>query len=888
MSMIFGGDTKTTYAIKSAMQQYVAANRIDATSHELTQLYATSVTLGQVADFRGNMIAQIPMRVKINGKIVDEKNPIYSIFRRGAGYSDLAKRTEITMIFWGRNLLWKDRNAFNVPRKLTWINPNIYMLDVYSMHGLRGFRLMQARGYSNDLPDERYIDLEDAVYVHGIDFDDDFDGVGEAERAFLEASVEPERAQTLISTFRNMGIPAGIVQPTEGGGDMKPEERSGLAGMLRRVTEGAQNAGRTIVSARRYEWRQMQSALKDMDLSPIAREARESICFALGVPMSLIQSNSSSYAELEGLRRVWAHAWLVPRAEWYAQELTEQLGRDPFLIRAVGGDIVIEPDLDAVPFLKEDAASRVNVVNAKVMGGLMSLYDAQVAAGEKPRDEFRDLYNVPGIGVLPAAEVMNVWREKILPTPPSSFGALLGSTSSAPPQVDDAPRVLPDQPKDVEAALGVPAPQKAVSKAAYVTIPLADHDDLLVAQYKLRRALEGVDGVEWQSPATFHITLVYSEYVPDVMLQSVIAALRTQPALLQCDIEGGALGVFESGDERALCVQVHVGDEVRALQAAVYAAFDERHVPLSAYSEAAAWKPHITLAYFPREIDVPDVRVGLHAHVSKIQISRADHEHVATMTLARRLGDLAVKSKIPDAQRKELTDWRRIVARKSAAYAFETVELPGMVAAMIRMALEDGEPPGDVFDEAEAWLAGFGVKSYEDTSAAFVQEMIRIIGEGQRSEVSRQKFGGQMRSALRRYGLIAFSDGRAAEGGDIESISIDELKVFRAWQAETSAFITGFGAEIFKEGGINDAEIAIRADMWADKSLRDVRYRGAALVAPKKLKRWKRNPAKDSCDDCLARDGQVMTFEEWEQIGLPGDQRLACHGFFCGCTLEDA
>ena len=884
--MIFAGDNKIAFAMKSALQQYIASNRLDATSRELTQLYATSVTLGRVADFRGDMIKQIPMRVKVNGKVVDDTNPVYSIFKRGAGYSELAQRSEITMIFWGRNLLWKDRNAYNVPRKLTWINPNIYMLDSYSMHGLQGFRIMQAWGYDDDLPDERYIDLEDSVYMHGIDFDDDFDGVGEAERAFLEASVEPERAMTLISTFRNMGIPAGIVQPPENTGKIDPEERNALGRMLRRIAEGAANAGRTIVSSRRYEWLQMQSVLKDMDLSPIAKEARESICFALGVPMSLIQSNSSSYAELEGLRRVWAHGWLVPRAHWYAEQLTEQLGHDPFLMRAVGGVVEIEPDLDAVPFLKEDAASRVNVINTKVNGGLISLYAAQEAAGEKPRDELRDFYNLPGIGLVPLSELSNIWRDKVLP--PAATPLLPGSTTQPPAQLEDEPRVLPDQPIEADGDSDPVPAQKAANKAAYVTIPLPDHDDLMVAQYKLRRELEGIEGVTWQDPSTFHITLVYSEFVPDAMLYTLVAGLKTQPELLQCEIEGSALGIFESGDERPVFVQIDLDDGLQLLQSSAYTAFEARHVPLSEHSEAAKWKPHITLAYLPPGVDVPNVQVGFRAAVRKIEISRDDYEHVANITLARRLGNLAVKSKIPDRQHKELTDWHRIVERKGASYPFEARELPVLVAGLIRVGLDDDDDPVAVFNDAAEWLAAFGVKSYEDTRGAFVQEMIRIIGEGQRSEVSRQKFGGQMRSALRRYGLMAFADGKAQEGGDVEALTQAELRAFRAWQSETSTFISGLGSELFKEGGISEAEVALRADLWADKSLRDIFYRGAAIAAPGKLKRWRRNPQKDSCDDCKNRDGEVKSLSEWEAIGLPGDQRLGCHGFFCGCTLEDA
>jgi Phage-related protein len=235
---------------------------------------------------------------------------------------------------------------------------------------------------------------------------------------------------------------------------------------------------------------------------------------------------------------------------------------------------------------------------------------------------------------------------------------------------------------------------------------------------------------------------------------------------------------------------------------------------------------------------------------------------------------------------KELTNYLNVVRRKGREHTFTFEYLPQLIADYLQVAVADGDEFDDISTTASAILSD--VRAYEDTRAAFVKDMLRIIGAAQADESSRAKFAGSMRAAVRQHGLAAFRDGMQSEGYDPESLGKKELAAFRAWQNETSGYITAFGDELFKQGGITEAEVAARADAWANKSLRDVYYRGAALAAADKPKRWKRDPRKDSCSDCVERDGQVKTYAEWEKVGLPGDTRLACHGDHCGCELVDA
>ena len=111
--------------------------------------------------------------------------------------------------------------------------------------------------------------------------------------------------------------------------------------------------------------------------------------------------------------------------------------------------------------------------------------------------------------------------------------------------------------------------------------------------------------------------------------------------------------------------------------------------------------------------------------------------------------------------------------------------------------------------------------------------------------------------------------------------------MFRAWQQETSEYVTGFADELFKEGGITDAEVPFRVNLWANKTLDDIYYTALREAGPHVEDTWKVDPDKDHCDSCVTRNGQTKTVEEWGKIGFPRDRRLDCGGWDCGCDIWD-
>jgi len=103
------------------------------------------------------------------------------------------------------------------------------------------------------------------------------------------------------------------------------------------------------------------------------------------------------------------------------------------------------------------------------------------------------------------------------------------------------------------------------------------------------------------------------------------------------------------------------------------------------------------------------------------------------------------------------------------------------------------------------------------------------------------------------------------------------------------SYLPGFADAIANNskanGGIIEPLLE-RADMWANGYDKTLEY--AKTIVGSDLKfRWVRDPAKDSCADCIQYDGLVFYGSQWAAAGVrPKTWELACRGVNCGCGFE--
>lgn len=78
-----------------------------------------------------------------------------------------------------------------------------------------------------------------------------------------------------------------------------------------------------------------------------------------------------------------------------------------------------------------------------------------------------------------------------------------------------------------------------------------------------------------------------------------------------------------------------------------------------------------------------------------------------------------------------------------------------------------------------------------------------------------------------------------------------------------------------------------RIELWVNR-YDEVFQLGRTLFCGDKKMKWRRDPAKDSCPDCVKFDGRVYRASVWAKNNVyPKSPDLACGGFRCGCNLEE-
>lgn len=250
-----------------------------------------------------------------------------------------------------------------------------------------------------------------------------------------------------------------------------------------------------------------------------------------------------------------------------------------------------------------------------------------------------------------------------------------------------------------------------------------------------------------------------------------------------------------------------------------------------------------------------------------------------------------------EARRAELKAYGKRMARATGKpFVFEALR-NHPAAAWLDDAREAGVSLDDAIEVARAILAGEDVhylRAYPQTRQGFTTAVTDLFYSVNDGNMTRQKFGAQLRSLLRRYGLIAMRDGMNEVGYDPESLSQQEVAAFRAWQEQQSTFVSGLGDELFKERKVtgdnpvplSEPALLHRAQMWADISLESARELGLYLAAPQEKYTWVMDSQAEHCVDCLMLNGKTYRMDEWIAADLtPTRGNTECKQG-CRCSLK--
>lgn len=536
-----------------------------------------------------------------------------------------------------------------------------------------------------------------------------------------------------------------------------------------------------------------------------------------------------------------------------------------------------------IPIPQED------VFQYHIEGGVADLNEARAKLGLPPKAQeaqkddhltrLQSQFNTMAAGIAAQLNPVVVAQMVGLQLPPDAF------TAPAVP-------TLPGMQDGLQSIQTEPAPP-VTGKALWVGLIFPNDPNLISLRSEVQRHI-GNTPCRWNDPAGYHVTLLYAPAAADAQIaafQSALAGMTFEPLELSI----GSLRVFEGVGEYPLHFRIRDNEPLYELQEKLYEAAQTAGIRTSGYSDPNGYTPHVTMGYASSKPKGATFRGKLKVSPACLRFSVTDPDTRKDAVLFEKpFGEEPVKTITLEAQQDELRAWEKKTLHRGAAKAapFVCNTLDAATARYVRAVLTWEEPATRdsikaLFAEAADLLA---LKAYGDTKRGFYDAVLAIIRPAQADESTRSQFGARMRSALTRWGLIAFRDGMNEGRYDPESFSKEELAVFRAWQTAQSAYVKDFGAEIFK-AGITETEVSTRAQMWTNMSLDQIHQSGRTLATPDQRAVYRIGSTNEHCADCKYLDGKIATRKDWEtsgwqpRSGVP--ERHACGQFHCECGLFD-
>lgn len=440
---------------------------------------------------------------------------------------------------------------------------------------------------------------------------------------------------------------------------------------------------------------------------------------------------------------------------------------------------------------------------------------------------------------------------------------------------------------------------------AYAYIPLRDNLDVLRIQRQLKERLTDAR-IEWQIPATFHVTLCYADGITDTAIANLADTIRVQ----QMKLQSTTLNVFETPDGKALHIALDVSNNTRYVQQAVYQQFwATGQVINDDHFESEQWKPHITLAYLPNDIPFLQEAVTLNILADSVAVSRDDYDPVlvlkapqfirSTTSASAHTHDHALPHRglfisndslydieaIDTATAHELRVWYKYAkARKSAdaRCGFSSTILEPYIRHAVIDRLDSLAVDGDLSAAIIDVLHDDVIK----TVGSYRRQARTILNGLWRGSLGFADAVGNMTSLIEQQFTQAFIRGIAKNSLSFNDLDADEQSELKTLIYEEKAYVLTLIADIYKARSDANADIATfrnRIEMWVARYDR-VEERAFVIAARNARLKWIRDPRKESCDDCILLDGMVKLAKEWRAANIePKSPRLKCFGAFCGC-----
>lgn len=221
-------------------------------------------------------------------------------------------------------------------------------------------------------------DVEEIVYLHEFDPENDLEGVALVRVAESAIETEYNADQYISAFFRNYAMPS-IIFTTEA--DLPLAESKKAEAWWRRLFAGAQNQHKTGFVGKGLKPTIVSFEPDKLALETIRAEARRSICATFAVPPTVANaSDPGSYATADEQRQSLYEELIVPRGTWYAEQINEQI------VDQIQPGLKFRFKFEDLPTLQEDLTIKAERIAMLVDAGIILPKVAALEMGYAPEE----------------------------------------------------------------------------------------------------------------------------------------------------------------------------------------------------------------------------------------------------------------------------------------------------------------------------------------------------------------------------------------------------------------------------------------------------------------------------------------------------------------------
>lgn len=940
------------------LASYYETRTIPRTDTGLAAAFAISVWAYRATSVRASMAGSIPWHIRNveTGEIVDKSDNVTHVHPLAKAIKGVKRRQdfglfelwEYSLCIWGESYFEKLRTPLDFyppryPAGFFWLNP----IDVTPF---APFGEIESITYIGTNADGRVVELKRDDFILSRYFNplDITAGISPLEVALTDINVEANAKAFAKNFFRNNAKPSLVFSPKEEG-VFTTEIITQLRRLINEQWSGVQNAGRAQILNSPVDVTTLDSQALDDQSDSTERLSRD-ILAAFGVPRSLAgDTDSAQYKANDDVMQWFIQTTIQPECQRIADTVNTHML--PFFDDT--GAFVFEFDFSKYDVVTEADKAKQDLNEQRFSTTAMSLYEYQKQSGiDNPPETFKDLWKVEGYsGFVPTSELSSLWKYGILGGVGTVFGSQVAAAGIGLDVPDSA--LSPDQlaakqqaeaqalasvtdPALTQAPTTITEPARG-GRELCVALDLANHPDLIGLQQNVRRLL-GDAPATYNDPDTFHVTLALAPSVAPELFDDALEAITAIP-VPELSLGVGSLNSFDKVGEHAIHFRIRQNAALRDYQAEIYDTLRDMGIGLSAFSDPAAYKPHITMAYTPDK-----QRVTFHSPLSvkpagivvwdetEMPVYRtidaqaeADNQRAAQRCLGEfeayatfvRNGkhtrraftwshvdedtayllteDLA---KAPDATTRgaNIIHWRAVMsARAGIAPGVLTDDVLPEATRLYRDHLLDlantyESLRGYITDAVRGhYLNVMSRRAVSREQARFEQAAFILFQRAVKDRTPQTTFEENLYSLIAEYCERLLIAGYADGGVQDHELTQRDKEWLSGHLLETRGRIKEVADKIYVDGAVTEDETRGKPRMWWNLSVNPSYNEGLARASKNALGRFERGNTLESCRDCRQYDGLVYPFSVWFNLfgrQLPPCTSTECGGFNCRCSIK--